>query len=97
MHGLMKNMPKVGALGRSKVDLLSTFSNSSNIWEASWPSHGGVDQVGTLKVFADLPAYMHGVNLLNPNPAWKNLLELQAGHSSHDLSEGKGDVVNLLV
>ena len=55
MERLMENMPNVEAFRGPKVDLLASFSNSSNIRGTCRPAHGCVDQMGPLKILFHLP------------------------------------------
>ena len=53
----MKNIPYVKAFRGSKVDFLASFSNSTNVGVTGRPTHGCVDQMRSLKVFAHFPAW----------------------------------------
>ena len=57
MQRLMENLPNRETFWGSKVDLLASFSNSSNIGEALCPTHGCVDQMRSLKVLTHIPEY----------------------------------------
>ena len=48
----------------------------------------------TLIVLTDIPAYIIHSSLYS---CIFYLLELQAGHTSHDLPQGRGDIVNLVI
>ena len=90
----MENVPYGEASRRSKVDFLALFSNSTDIRPTSRPTHGRVDEMGFFKVLTYVSAQIRIRFCLFSSIC---LLELQAGHTGHDLLVSRGDVFNLII